>query len=201
MYVSKLTIIGSDNGLSPDRCQAIIWTNAGILSIGPLGTKRSEILIAIHIFSFKKMHLEMSSGKWRPFCLGLNVFKSISLSPPHLSAYSLPAVRFLRLSHDLTLSWLFPEEIHSTNFCWNFSHICCGTNQLGLGHCPVFNLIMFNNTFFIIPFRSQLPLNDIPSRSAIYEATIVLRRPEWNYFYLVQMQFHCQNDPIPMKSG
>ena len=48
--VSKLTIVGSDNGLSPDRHQAIIWTNAGILSIGPLGTKLSEILIAIHKF-------------------------------------------------------------------------------------------------------------------------------------------------------
>ena len=36
--VSKLTIIGSDNGLSPDRRQAIIWNNAGILLIGPLGT-------------------------------------------------------------------------------------------------------------------------------------------------------------------
>ena len=71
--VSKLTISGSDNGLSPDRRQAIIWTNAGILSIGPLGTKLSEILIAIHIFSFTKMHLKMSSGKWRPCCLGLNV--------------------------------------------------------------------------------------------------------------------------------
>ena len=31
--VSKLTIIGSDNGLSPGRRQAIIWTNAGILLI------------------------------------------------------------------------------------------------------------------------------------------------------------------------
>ena len=51
--VGKLTIDGSYNGLSPDRRQAIIWTNAGILSIGPLGTKLSEILIAIHIFSFK----------------------------------------------------------------------------------------------------------------------------------------------------
>ena len=27
--VSKLTIIGSDNDVSPDRRQAIIWTNAG----------------------------------------------------------------------------------------------------------------------------------------------------------------------------
>ena len=33
--VVKLTIIGSDNGLSPGRRQAIILTNAGILLIGP----------------------------------------------------------------------------------------------------------------------------------------------------------------------
>ena len=72
-YINKLTIIGSDNGLSPDRRQAIIWTNAGILLIGPLGTNFSEIFIGIHKFSFKKMHLKMSSGKCRPFCPGLNV--------------------------------------------------------------------------------------------------------------------------------
>ena len=54
IYVGKLTIIGSDNGLSPGRRQAIIWTNAGILLIGPLGTNFSEILIEIHAFSFKK---------------------------------------------------------------------------------------------------------------------------------------------------
>ena len=71
--VSKLTIIGSDNGLSPGRRQAIIWTNAGILLVGPLGTNFSEILIGIQLFSFKKMHLKMSSAKWRPFCPGLNV--------------------------------------------------------------------------------------------------------------------------------
>ena len=71
--VRKQTSIGSDNGLLPGRRQAIIWTNAGILSIGPLGTNFSEISIEIHILSFKKMHLKMSSGKWRPFCLGLNV--------------------------------------------------------------------------------------------------------------------------------
>ena len=37
--------IGSDNGLSPIRRQAIIWMNAGLLWIGPLGTKFSEISI------------------------------------------------------------------------------------------------------------------------------------------------------------
>ena len=36
IYINDLTIISSDNGLSPDRHQAIIWTNAGILLIGHL---------------------------------------------------------------------------------------------------------------------------------------------------------------------
>ena len=70
---SKLTIIGSDNGLSPGRRQAIIWTNARILLIGPLGTNFSAILIEIHTFLFKKMHLKMSSRTFRPFCLGPNL--------------------------------------------------------------------------------------------------------------------------------
>ena len=71
--VGKLTIIDSDNGLSPGRRQAIIWTNAGILLIGLRGTSFSEILIGTQAFSFKKMHLKMSSAKGRPICLGLNV--------------------------------------------------------------------------------------------------------------------------------
>ena len=71
--INKLTIIGSNNDLSPGRRQAIIRTNAGILLMGPKETNFSEILIEIYTFSFKKMHLKMSSGKWRPFCLSLNV--------------------------------------------------------------------------------------------------------------------------------
>ena len=71
--VGKITIIVSDNGLSPGRHQAIIWTNVGTLLIRPLITNLSEILIGIQTFSFKKMYLKMSSAKWRPFCLGLNV--------------------------------------------------------------------------------------------------------------------------------
>ena len=64
-----------DNGLSPGRCQAITWTNAGILLIGPLWTNFSEILIRIQIFQFKKMHFKMSSAKWLPFWRGLNVLR------------------------------------------------------------------------------------------------------------------------------
>ena len=75
--VGNLVIIGSDNGLSPGRRQAIICTNAGILFIGPLGTNFSEILIEILTFAFNKMRLKVSSAKWRPFCLGLNVLTSV----------------------------------------------------------------------------------------------------------------------------
>ena len=71
--VSEPTSIVSDNGLSPGRHQAIIWTNAGILLFEPLGTNFSEIVIEIQTFSLKKIRLKMSSAKRQPFCLGLNV--------------------------------------------------------------------------------------------------------------------------------
>ena len=71
--VNKLISIGSDNGLLPGQCQAIIWTNAGIFLIVPFGTNFREISIEIHIFSCKKMHLTMLSAKCWPSCLGLNV--------------------------------------------------------------------------------------------------------------------------------
>ena len=53
--------------------QAIIGTNAGVLSIDSLWTNFSEILIKIYNFLFKKMHLKMPFGKWRSFCVGLNL--------------------------------------------------------------------------------------------------------------------------------
>ena len=86
--VIKLTIIGSDNSLLPGRCQAIIWTNAGLLLIGPLGTNFSEILIKILTFSFKKMRLKVSSAKQRPFCLGLNVLNTQILEVSSSASHS-----------------------------------------------------------------------------------------------------------------
>ena len=76
--VSRLTITGSDNGLSPGRRQAIIWTNAGILLIGPLWTNFSENLIEILTFSYTKMRLKVSSAKWRPFGLGLDELSQVT---------------------------------------------------------------------------------------------------------------------------
>ena len=75
MYIciGKLTIIGSNNGLSHGGHQAIMWTNPGILSIGPLGTNLSDILMGNQTFSFMKMHFKMSSVKCHQFCLSLNV--------------------------------------------------------------------------------------------------------------------------------
>ena len=73
--VSKLTIIGSDIGLSPGRHQAIIRTNIDILLIGPLWINFSELSVRIHIFSSKKTHLKVSSGKCQPFCLDLDVLR------------------------------------------------------------------------------------------------------------------------------
>ena len=71
--VGELTIIVSDNGLASGRRQAIIWTNARKLLIGPLGTNFSDILIGIQTISSGKMQLKMSV-KWsqflsRPQCL------------------------------------------------------------------------------------------------------------------------------------
>ena len=82
IYVGKLTIIGSDNGLSPGRRQAIIWTNAGILLIGTLGTNSSEIFSEIHRVSFKKMHIEnlvckMAAILCQPQCVNWVLFSPV----------------------------------------------------------------------------------------------------------------------------
>ena len=63
--------------MAPSRRQAIIWTNGGIFLIRNLVTNFNEILSEIYTFSSKKIHLKMSSGKLRPFCLGLNVLKHL----------------------------------------------------------------------------------------------------------------------------
>ena len=53
MFVYLVTI-GSDNGLSPIRCQAIIYTSARILPIGSSAINFGEILIKILIKSLIK---------------------------------------------------------------------------------------------------------------------------------------------------
>ena len=69
--VGKLTIFVSDNNLSSYRRQAVIWTSAELLWIGPLGIRFSEILIEIQTFSLKKIRLKVSSVKCCLFRHGL----------------------------------------------------------------------------------------------------------------------------------
>ena len=81
---SELTIIGSDNGL-------VAWSapshylNTWISLFRTLGTNFRKIIIEIHTFSFKKMHLRMSSAKLndgnfpRPQCVKCIVFPTTIL--------------------------------------------------------------------------------------------------------------------------
>ena len=110
--VGKLFIIGSDNGLSPGRRQAIILINAGILLIWTLGANVSEISRGIHTFPFKKMHLKMLSAKWQPFCLGLNVLIWRRV-PADLRCHD-PQVA---CHHHVGHSWHIPTWLHHQDGC------------------------------------------------------------------------------------
>ena len=94
--VGNLTTIGSDNGVWPDRRQAIIWTNAGILLIGPLGINLSEILIEISTFSFKKMNVVsgMASISSRAQCVNFCLKNRLFIGC-YLFTTSLPTTRCL----------------------------------------------------------------------------------------------------------
>ena len=130
--VSKLTSIGSDNGLSPGRRQAIIWTNDGILLIRTFRTHFSEIVSKIHTFSFKKIHLKMSSGKWQPCCLGLRVYSMVYAHNQYIlwwpftlneNFYShcnlmLLSVYFTLQKTWLLMSWRHKEPGHQQPWYW-----------------------------------------------------------------------------------
>ena len=75
MCVSNLTIIGSGNGLSPGRRQAIIWTNAGILLIGPLGTN-----FFIQENAFENVVWKMAAILYRPQCVNDSMGLCVLLS-------------------------------------------------------------------------------------------------------------------------
>ena len=124
--VGKLTIIGSDNGLSPGRRQAIIWTNAGLLLIGPLQTYFSENLIKIQQFSLTKMHVKMSSAKWRPSCLGLNVLKP-SPRVGFLRQNTLANSRGVLASKDSPSGWVFNQPRCFGSFSANVNTIACAS--------------------------------------------------------------------------
>ena len=118
--VDNTNIIGSDNGLSPERRQAINWTNVGILSIGPLGTNFNENLIEIDISSSKKMHLKMSSGKWRPFCLGLSVLIKSYVSS-HIQIYKITDFKVYANLWNAKFSSAYRSQVGA--YSWNHKYV------------------------------------------------------------------------------
>ena len=73
IYASLKVIIDSNDSLVPNKWHDIRANNVFFLLIGHYWTYLCEIYIEIQQFSLKKMHLDMPSQKWQPFCLGLNV--------------------------------------------------------------------------------------------------------------------------------
>ena len=105
--VSRLTIIGLGYGLSPERHRAIIWTNVGILLMGPSLTNRRDTLIEILIFPFTTMRLKVSPAKWRPFRLGLNV---LMITVPY--RWLIICYRFIKPYFQIPNGALFLPETH-----------------------------------------------------------------------------------------
>ena len=99
--------IGSDNGLSPVWRQAITWTNADFLSMGPLGVNLSEIWIKIQKFSIMKMPLKFSPAKWRPFWPGGDELSSLQW------------LHYLFFVHDDIIKW--KHFLRYWPFVWEFT--------------------------------------------------------------------------------
>ena len=174
IYVGKLTIIDSDNGLSPGRCQAIIWTSAEILLIGPLGTNSSQIVVGIQNISIKKIHLKVSSAKWRPFCLGFNVlitschWSLVLASWPFISPPVFVHMNELRT--DNIVDTMFPKPYHNNkyNFATRFNLLykTCIPSEITRArkcrvHCPTLKWCVVTQLKFPFPQRMYIVIDNV----------------------------------------
>ena len=107
----------------PGRHQAIIWTSVRIFLIRTLGTNIGEILSEIHTFSFKKIHLKISSAKWRPF-------SRLQLVNPYtimdVTMHPRPNPSLLRFGKLVPGHWLIFASLCACVFFWpNFRDFTC----------------------------------------------------------------------------
>ena len=119
--VGKLTIIGPDNGLSPGRRQAIIWTYAGILLIRPRNKLQWKFNRNSNIF-IQENALENVVCQMASICLGLNVLKMHIRKNSYILSYFPP-----------TLSGIFVSVLQSMvklKFCINVK--CSASSLIGL---------------------------------------------------------------------
>ena len=125
--------------LAPSHCKFdLLW-------IRPLATDFSEISIKNKIFSFKKMHLKMST-KWHLFCSGLNVlslqcseayylYSWVSLSHKSLITKS-TKIRFcitsmVNAKHNQSGT---KPKLVAKIFATNFSNHLCRATKIGSQH-------------------------------------------------------------------
>ena len=97
-----------------------------LLSIGPLGTNFSEILIKIHNHSFTNMHLKISSAKLRPFCPGGDQLKCnmLEVNVNYVTDKTVYLILHVLINKTLQQRFL---EIATLNFAeagwpWNIRH-------------------------------------------------------------------------------
>ena len=192
--VSKLTIIGSDNSLAPGRRQAIIWTNAGILLIGPLGANFSEILIEILTFSFKKMWFKVSSAKWRPFCLGLNVLIILPSPLANSTRWKEALYHFLILCLHLSQlklgSWSILESIRES-LCPSYTDICLNVSK----HV----LLWFLNSHCWTHHGVTIRVQRYSQKSNLQKTVIMPFSSQWTFFIILGEIFNQKSSHMISK--
>ena len=126
--VSRLTITGADNGLSPGHRQAIFWTNAEILLTGPLRTN----LIEIPTFSFRKIDVvwKMAAFLSRHQCVKMSfIWIFYMLQQPLVSGIrqyrgAIKCIRHHGIPLDIYISYMniiyrtFSQRITSYMYCF-----------------------------------------------------------------------------------
>ena len=102
--ISNITIIGSDNCLSPGWHQCWIIVNSNHI------TNFSETISEIHRFSFEKIHSKISSVKGRPVCLSFNVLTFKYQSDVYIhNLDSVSGVPADILAHNYTTFFSYPK--------------------------------------------------------------------------------------------
>ena len=138
--VVKLTIISSDNGLSPGRHQAIIWTNAGILLIGPFilhWNDNQDSYIFIQENAFENIVWKMAAILSRPQCVNVVLYRTIYpywLLLPLLWRHNGHGSVSNHQPHDCLLSRLFRRRSKKTSKL-RVTGLCAG-NSPGTGEFP-----------------------------------------------------------------
>ena len=124
--ICGLGSIASGNGLLPVRCQVITYTNADLLSIGPLGTKPRWNFYQNRLIFIQKFWSENVFSKWWPICLSLNVLNCATqqqLKDMELSNSGKRLLIWILFATDASLKYLntsvsISQEIHYGRLPW-----------------------------------------------------------------------------------